>query len=545
MSAFEKNLRNGIPLHEAADFFIRLKTAGQKGVEVTEDGRIFENGLEVKIGQEELGEAEKTAGVKIERMQPGTERYHGAAMKLALQSIRPTMFVPDIDAEGNYNTGEDEKTAAALKDRSDAESREAGRQRGIGNAASTFESGKHHKREEMGDIAGRMLGGLGGAAAGHHYVNQLAGATPGVQLAGLLGGAAMGQSMGGRVGKAIGSHMDSSAFGKAAAAMLKVALGEELHPDPETNAYLQAELEGQQQEQGQSAEYYRNMFQQAQAQLQQTAAENQKLQEQAQQLQQQTEESQAMVDQAMQQGQAMQQQALGNIQQANAAATQAMQQTMGMQGELLSQQQLATQMRTAYEGIRGQAMQMATQEPPAALTPAGQSQADAAAGIAQDPTGMGGAPTAGAPMGGQPPGGAPGGEAPQEAAPQTNEAPAEPEKAAPDPKPAEEKKEAASLGERALAGAGGAVVGALGTHAMNRGGTEDLKSKVQKLEGQPTSFGQSINLAQAKMRLALGEMGEKHPVGSVLAGSLATAGLAAGGADQLKSFGQAVGRHLE
>jgi hypothetical protein len=552
MSKLESFLSNGIPLHEAADFFIRIKTAGQKGVEFTEDGRIFENGLEIKIAQEDLEEVEKTAGVKVERFLPGTMHHHGAAMKLALESIRPTMFVPDIDLEGNYNT-EDEKTAAALKDRTDADSREAGRQRGIGNAASTFESEKHHKREGMGDMAGRMLGGLGGAAMGSHFANQLPGTTPGVQLAGLLGGAALGQSMGGRVGKMVGSHMDANAFGKAASKMLKVALGEPgeigglggagLHPDPATDAYLQQEMAGQEQEETQSAEYYRNLFQQTHAQLQEISAQHEQLQQQADQLQQQAEQSQAQVEQALQQGQQMQQQSLNNIQQANASATQAMQQTMGMQSELLSQQQLATQMRTAYEGIRGQAMQMATQEPPPALTPAGQSQADAAAGIQQD-TGMGGAPMAGAPAG-TPPGGA---AADPTAIGQAQQGPAQ---SAEEPTPAAEEKpttpkekEAASLGERALAGAGGAAVGALGTHLMNQKGSDGVKSKVQKLEGRNNSFGQALDLAQAKMRLALSEVGEKHPVGSMLAGGLMTAGLAAGGADQLKRFGEAIGRHV-
>lgn len=73
------------------------------------------------------------------------------------------------------------------------------------------------------------------------------------------------------------------------------------------------------------------------------------------------------------------------------------------------------------------------------------------------------------------------------------------------------------------AAAGGALGAAL-PFVESRVGHDALREKVQKLEGQEGGFGQALQLAKSKMQLALGEVAEKHPKSSMLAGGVIGAG---------------------
>ena len=71
-----------------------------------------------------------------------------------------------------------------------------------------------------------------------------------------------------------------------------------------------------------------------------------------------------------------------------------------------------------------------------------------------------------------------------------------------------------ALGGAALMGAAGA-----GYSQMSN---EPLRSKINELSGvEGRSFGQSMELAQSKARLAMGELAEQHPVATTAAHALA------------------------
>lgn len=77
---------------------------------------------------------------------------------------------------------------------------------------------------------------------------------------------------------------------------------------------------------------------------------------------------------------------------------------------------------------------------------------------------------------------------------------------------------AASVMPAALGAVGFGALGAAAAAHGARKGTGALKEKVQKLESQEGGFGHALNLAQAKARLAFGEVAEKHPVAATLTG---------------------------
>ena len=212
------------------------------------------------------------------------------------------------------------KTAA---DKSDADLKETGRQRGVANLAAEATREKGRRGERFGQVAGAVGGAAGGAALGKKYLGRH----------GALGGAALGMLAGGKAGKELGTEHDihkNASLKKTATAMrfqlalMKLAQGEmdgasaeeagmssptagELEP---TN-YLQAELAGRQAQEANESSYYRE-------QLGQAKQEAMSAQQQAQQVQMTLEQVQQQAQQASEQIQAAAQQAV----QAQDAATQ-------------------------------------------------------------------------------------------------------------------------------------------------------------------------------------------------------------------------------
>jgi hypothetical protein len=316
-------------------------------------------------------------------------------------------------------------------------------------------------------------------------------------------------------------------------AAFKQAAEELLGPDPRTTAYLQNEESGLAEEEQNAAEFYKQRFQEAQAQLDQVGQMHQQTQDQAAQLQQQVEQNQMALTSAQSQAQQ--------------ATSMAMQQVMQAGDDKIQQQMQAAQMRMAFQQLRGQLMDIASQEPPpAALNdPMGQAQG---AGTTIDPV-------SGQPVQGQDPAAA-GVSQPQPAdatasgatpAPQESETQATP--AAPDaPKPAEKEDKGGTsvtvkhgaFMQHALGAGIGAALGGAGTALESSrhgdGLREGLRNRVAKLEQEEGSFPQALRLVASKGLLQMSEAAKEHPVGATIMGSLMGAGMGAATEPAIRSL---------
>ncbi|WP_394831718.1 hypothetical protein LVJ94_34915 [Pendulispora rubella] len=206
------------------------------------------------------------------------------------------------------------------------------------------------------------------------------------------------------------------------------------------------------------------------------------------------------------------------------------------QDEVLQEQQTSAALRMAYQQLRGQILGIASQEPPttqalsdmAGMTAAPAGGPDSAGGGAPAATAMNSNPSA--------PGQAVATTGPAGQAPSPPAAPNSPnpegdadlhERSSPDANGEPKRTTQVSIKQGALSGAlerlGPALVGAGlgGAFAAHRPDTGGLRSKIDRIEGQSTepSLGQSLDLAQTKMRLALGEFQESHPRAAVMIGA--------------------------
>lgn len=298
--------------------------------------------------------------------------------------------------------------------------------------------------------------------------------------------------------------------------------------DPQTSAMLQNEMEGQEAQQQNEAEYYKQRFAEAQQQLEAATQASEQAAAQAQQLQQQAEQNQMALSSAQNQAQ-----------QATALA---MQQVMQAGDEKLQQQMQAAQMRMAFQEMRGQLMNLASQEPPSQ--------------VLADPAAMG-APPAGQVAPGQAPpeaqpqdaASAPAGQAPDPQAPpgqpgpggeQTANAGSEPSEAAGKGKGATSVTvKQGSFKDHALGAGLGAAIGGIGTAAEAGFGDEaraTLKSRISQLEQEQGSFPQAMRLVASKGLLGASEAAAQHPVGATIMGSLVGAGIGASTEPAIRSL---------
>lgn len=328
---------------------------------------------------------------------------------------------------------------------------------------------------------------------------------------------------------------------------------------PDIQGYLANEQSAAGAEEQASAGYYQQRFQQAAQQLQE-------LQEAQAQLEQQLGQSEQQIQAAMQ-----------STQSAQSTATQALSQALMSSDEALKNKTLAASMRQAYQTLRGQMMDIASQDPAAQI---GTELAGSAAAAAQIPgqtpgqvpgqaggqvgggTGENGAPTSGAPTGDTGPAGqAPGAQSAPGAAPPEGETSAQNPANSSGPQGADRSGAQPSThvsvktsgvmdsapareGMKRLpyALAGGALGAGAGALESRPGGAEKLRGKVKELGERQGSFGNAMQQAAAKFRLALAEAGEEHPGAATLAGGLAGAALGAGAGpalhDKVRSISQ-------
>lgn len=399
----------------------------------------------------------------------------------------------------------------------------------------------HMRRDDPGLREDRGKGGLSGFIADHP------------QLAGAMTGAAVMPATFHGLGlaqKHLGKY--AAAF-KRAADELMAAQGElppqqgtqsgsQLQADPRTSAFLQNEMEGQEAQQQNAAEFYKQRFAEAQQQLEAATQASEQAAAQAQQLQQQAEQNQMALSSAQSQSQ-----------QATALA---MQQVMQAGDEKLQQQQQAAQMRMAFQELRGQLLNLASQEPPsqvltdpaaaAGATPGGQpAPGDPAMGGVAAPAGQpqdaASAPAGQAPEAqvqpGQPgPGGA--------AAPTEGSEPAEPAGKGRGATSVTVKQ--GSFREHALGAGLGALIGGAGTALEATGGEglrEGLQKKISVLEQEQGSFPQAMRLVANKALLGASEAASKHPARATIVGSLAGAGIGAATEPAVRSLMES-GRRL-
>lgn len=440
----------------------------------------------------------KQAGVSIELFRPGTMHYHGDAMKLALANMKPTVFVPEMDLEGNLKT-------ASVRMRKVAT--------GMGMPAMPSPSPVT----------------LPDTGQGKQQMPAVATPTAPTPMA-----------------------------PKMAAMLFKRALDELAPPPPmaggeedaELQQYLAEEQENASAQQEVEGSFYRQRFEETNQQLQAMQQEKGELEQHVAQLTDQVSQTSQMQQQAMAQAQQIQDSAMQQAQQANAAAQGAMQKTLASQNELIQQQQLAVSMRDAVHNMRTQLMGLVqTELPPATTMEAGVSGAAAqqaadldaqAMAAAQDPNNPQAAQDPNAAMAGGDPNAAAaaqgGQQAPAQAAPQEQAAPAPPppqggagggEAGGDAPKDASKGEggksvslkvghvKQAKLSDRAIGALAGGAIGAGSSLVEGQLGNDNLRLKVKKLEAEDRAeggFGNAMNLAQARLRLTLGEMSERHPL---------------------------------
>lgn len=471
------------------------------------------------------------------------------------------------DPGGCHDTAEEHRAQAAV-----------GRHRSMANLASGFNTEKHLRGERLGDVGGRLAGAVGGGLLGRHLGSK---GGAGTEMAGTLGGAFIGQHLGGKAGRLAGAIHDEKSFEKKYSSAFKCAFeelsgssgapalgggaGEDMPEaatgegmDPTLMQYMQQEQEGMAQEKSQEEAFYKQKFEQASQALQAAQQQQQASEQQMQQLQQQADQTGELQQQAMQQAQQIQQAAVQNSQAAHTAATQAMQQSLQAQKDSIQQAQMAVQMRDSVHAMRQQMLQMVQQElPPATPAEANAMQVDQMAaqmgmdqgGMPQDNTqqapgaegevpdpNQAGQPAA-QPDAGTPPAAATPGDGSGAGTSPSAGAGAQPTMQNAQPQAeqgqAQEPQKVGAASHDALIGAimGGSAGAGLGMMAAH-GSKDPLRDKVQKLQEREQSgqggFFNALNLAQAKARLAVGEVEEKHPHAMMAALTLGGAAMGAG-----------------
>jgi hypothetical protein len=443
---------------------------------------------------------------------------------------------------------------------SDKSPEEVGKERARASLSAEHEKAEAHKREHAGGLAGSLTGAALGGAAAHHYGKGNA--------LGTIAGIMAGHHIAGKTGREIGAIADRHAHEKNAAAVDMSKLGAALKRafeevqnagmgmgasspvDPQqaaqaldqppakpvpvqpaldaaTQQYLQLQQAQSEATDASAVQFYQQKLEELKAQMEQATQENQQLQ----------------------QGQAMHEQELAQIQAQVASSTQ---QAMAASDQVLKEQQGAAAIRMAYQQLRGQILNTVSSDPPmmssdaAAMAAASTGQAGAAPGGAPTPDG-GATPApagAGGPAGQAPaPGTPPGSPAPEGDPTVPNAdgiAASKPMMDTAQPATAVGQKDQQKVGSavaaafkelksRAPHAAAGAALGAVAGAAETRHSGKGTKETHDKLEAKSDrGYSDTKALGKAKGKLLLSDYAKQHP-GKFITRS-ALAGGAMGGA---------------
>jgi bacterioferritin len=293
--------------------------------------------------------------------------------------------------------------------------------------------------------------------------------------------------------------------------------------DPALSSFMGAERAGTMAELQQQAAYYKQLADQSQQAAESTGQQLQAVQQQAGDLQQQVQMTQQQIDQSMQQAQQIQQQAMATAQSAQQIAAQSQQAHLQAVNESMLHKQMSEQMRASVAQMKANIQSALMQDPTQGVEmQLGGQPAGPTAGPEVQP----GGPAAGAPAQELPPGAAPpDGEAP----PQQMSDGASGAPAMDGAVPAGELKTSGAkiqalkheLKKRAPYMAAGGAVGA-GLTALGRPHSEKTKRDVEKAEAKGGGPVGDLSVAKHKIRHALAEYVDKHPVaGSALMGAAA------------------------
>ena len=504
MSDFENNLLNGLPLADAAAFHVRL--LGYDRPKVANAGGMTPPAL------------------------PPTAT--GQQMPAPAPVTLP-----------NTAMGQNTIKAAA----SDKTPEEIGKERARASISAEHEKDRAHKREHAGGLAGGLAGSVVGGMAMHKYTK----GHPFGAVAGMLAG----HHIAGKTGREVGAIADrhaakTASVGKYAAkiaAATKLAfegvqnagmgMGATSPVDPQqaaqaldeppapigpvtpsldeaTQQYLQAEQQATEMADTNAAAFYQQKLEVMREQLQQA-------QEQAA---------------TLQQGQAMHEQELAQIQAQVADSTQ---KAVAATDQVLQEQQAAAAMRMAYQQLRGTILNTVSSDPPMLSSDAAAMSA-AAAGAAET-----GAPAPAAGPAGQAPapGTPPGSPAPEGDPTVPNAdgiAASKPMMDTAQPATAvgqKDQQKAASamsmafseLKKRAPHAAVGAATGAAAGYADTKREHGSAKAKVMELGGKhDRSFRETKALGKARQELTVSEYEKKHPGKHVAMSTALGAALGAG-----------------
>lgn len=598
---FEKELLRGIPAAEAADFFIRIRgrekvatpaefEAGMAELPAAEREELLKSATALHVAAPAPGKLKKAMGQMPASAAGATPMASPAALPPTARGQnmhqQPSPSLPPT-AMGQQSTPGMKMAAKTPQ--------EAGESRARANFAAGVEKERLSKGERWGKRLGTAGGALGGFSAGGALAHSVGvGGTPAAGVAS-LGGAALG-ALGGRVaGKAVGKSVDKARFKRLpaseagpeekAAAAFKLALldaglsssleQQEPQPqpgkppaqgqqpgapqgvtpeiDPATQAYLAAEMQANDAAEQSEAAYLREQLQAERATAQQSQQELATLSD-----------AQANHDAQMAQIQAQ--------------VADSTSKSMAAQDQVLQQQQAAAAMRMAYQQLRGQLLEVASAEPPAMAGDQAAMAASQAAGASGAPAPTAG-PAGGAPNPGVPPAGmAPEGDDTVSTPASTNEptfggaastTKVEQQEPTGDQKSMNSAKEVLSHylpfavrgktamlrdflqeGVRRVAprlphAAVGAAVGAGLGGAESLASNEPLRKKTQELEAKPDrGYGDTLDLAQSKARLTVGDFANKHPAAMMGMGALGGGMAGLTGGPELVSAAREAGGHL-
>jgi len=466
----------------------------------------------------------------------GVEKETTASVKLAL-------FDEDrefIKKENERATAEKEKTKQL---------KEKGRERGVTGLAAEATREKGRRGERLGKTIGMLGGGAAGAALGGKYLGGTAGT-----LGGMAAGALAGRGAGSELGTEYDINKNASAEVVASmrmdVALHKLAQEPGLPGDtagdgmasPATTEmqpqnYLASEMQAQEAQEGNEANYYREQLGQAQ----QTAT----------MAQQQMTDVQAQLDQ-------LQQQADQSGQQIQQAA----QEAMSARDDAVNATMEVAKARIGAQKMRQQMLELASQDPAtlgeeAMPTPApaiGPDGHPMGGGAVPGPEGQPGAPPGepGVPDAGMEAPPEPGGPAGAAPPPATAPGAAPPDGGAdmtapvgpppgPDPAGVEAQTQLKTGSAALLGGLSGAALGAGASYMAGRQAPA-LRDRVQQLEGtQDGSFGQAAALATARGASAAGDLAAAHPgraaLSAGLTGGLTGSALGAGASSGVRELG--------
>ena len=458
-------------------------------------------------------------------------------------SVKLALFDEDrefIKKENERATAEKEKTKQL---------KEKGRERGVTGLAAEATREKGRRGERLGKTIGMLGGGAAGAALGGKYLGGTAGT-----LGGMAAGALAGRGAGSELGTEYDINKNASAEVVASmrmdVALHKLAQEPGLPGDtagdgmasPATTEmqpqnYLASEMQAQEAQEGNEANYYREQLGQAQ----QTAT----------MAQQQMTDVQAQLDQ-------LQQQADQSGQQIQQAA----QEAMSARDDAVNATMEVAKARIGAQKMRQQMLELASQDPAtlgeeAMPTPApaiGPDGHPMGGGAVPGPEGQPGAPPGepGVPDAGMEAPPEPGGPAGAAPPPATAPGAAPPDGGAdmtapvgpppgPDPAGVEAQTQLKTGSAALLGGLSGAALGAGASYMAGRQAPA-LRDRVQQLEGtQDGSFGQAAALATARGASAAGDLAAAHPgraaLSAGLTGGLTGSALGAGASSGVRELG--------